>query len=97
MEPFSGCFAPRKAFTEKIARGLRRGRSPISRKSVHGKPFQGLRPRKACMEKGQINYLTRMCMRDMRSISLGRELGAIAPSDSPGGYRKGGVLAPLGR
>jgi len=35
-----------------IAQGLRRGRSPISPKSVHGHPFQGLRPRKACMEKG---------------------------------------------
>ena len=31
------------------------------------------------------------------STPLGRYRRAIAPSDSPGGYRKGGVLAPLGR
>jgi len=36
-------------------------------------------PKKPARKKGQINYLTGMCIRDMRSISLGGELGAIAP------------------
>jgi len=51
-EAFSGGGTSRKAFREKTPRGLGGGGAPSRRKSVHGHPFQGLRPRKACMEKG---------------------------------------------
>jgi hypothetical protein len=90
---FQEASPPEKAFTEKIARGLRRGRSPISRKSVHGKPFQGLTPPKSFYGKMGIKFLNRIVFSGCPQTKsrglgrgcphpgtpLGRELGAIAP------------------